>query len=840
MDGRRTALIVASDEFEHAGLSRLQAPSADAEALAGVLGDPDIGGFEVRVVHNSPSHTVQAQVEDLFAEGRPDDLLLLHFSGHGLKSDSGELFFAATNTRPDRLASTAVSADFVQRCMRGSRARSIVLFLDCCYGGAFGEGVAVRAAGPANVLDSFPAGKLGGGRGRAVITASSAMEYAFEGSALATDEQRQPSVFTSAVVEGLSSGAADRDEDGLVSLNELYDYVFDQVRAQNPNQTPSRDIELQGELYVAKSRRKRVRAVPLPPDLRAAVQDENMYTRLGAVGELRARLASADPGVALGAREALQDVARSDTSYVAEAARDALSSAPPTQDTTSGTAPKAAPDKTTAGKAPAQPPPAFLVSPPASVPENVRPPAPPGPEKPTAAEQSPAPTAAEQSPAPAAAEQPASPAAVEQPEAPAAAEQPEAPAATEHAQAPAPAQSDEPAGSRARPTPRHRVTAGRTTLTGGALLLLSALLPEFVYDNTSVFSFKEWLGIVLLAVGAVTLAVATATLGLTRLRGWWPWPVVATGVAAAITLVLILDATADLGASDIYLGIWVALAGCLTTAAAGVIAMVGWRLGPETSKSSHPDPPTRLTRAVGTGALVASGTILAATFAVRFLWDTQALVKTNYVWAWLFPGFVGVAAGILTLRARRWPHVGPALISGAGAAAIWGLWEMPIIWSDEGTAALKSGYFLELIGLIGLVTAAVGALAALRRERGLAMTRPAWGTVTLTGLIGLAAAVPFIRVAEISWESSETSYALHDVQMAVFVVAVPVLAAMIRPGEVGRLVLLGWTLGAAGPVIAYWRLLREVQAPLLGVPYVLIALTVLAVIAVTTRSRQAD
>ena len=49
-----------------------------------------------------------------------------------------------------------------------------------------------------------------------------------------------------------------------------------------------------------------------------------MYTRLGAVGELRARLASVDPGVSLGAREALQDVARSDTSYVAEAALTAL------------------------------------------------------------------------------------------------------------------------------------------------------------------------------------------------------------------------------------------------------------------------------------------------------------------------------------------------------------------------------------------------------------------------------------------------------------------------------------------------------------------------------------
>jgi len=54
------------------------------------------------------------------------------------------------------------SADFVQQCMRASRSRSIVLLLDCCYGGAFSQGVTVRAAGNVNVLDSFPGGKLGG------------------------------------------------------------------------------------------------------------------------------------------------------------------------------------------------------------------------------------------------------------------------------------------------------------------------------------------------------------------------------------------------------------------------------------------------------------------------------------------------------------------------------------------------------------------------------------------------------------------------------------------------------------------------------------------------------
>ena len=197
MAGRRIALIVANDEYEHEGLSRLRAPAADAEALARVLGDSQIGGFDVRVVYNDPAHRISRHIEDLFAERRPDDVLLLHFSGHGLKSESGELFFAASNTRPNRLGSTAVSADFVQRCMRDCRSRSVVLLLDCCYGGAFGRGVTVRASGEANVLDSFAGMPAGGGRGRAVITASRSPSVRSEWTSLDRGAGRAaPSVIT--------------------------------------------------------------------------------------------------------------------------------------------------------------------------------------------------------------------------------------------------------------------------------------------------------------------------------------------------------------------------------------------------------------------------------------------------------------------------------------------------------------------------------------------------------------------------------------------------------------------------------------------------------------------
>lgn len=323
MDGRRKALIIANDEYDHEGLRHLRSPAADAEALAGVLGDQRVCGFEVETVHNEPSYAIQTRVEDLLADGRPDDVLLLHFSCHGLKSESGELFFAARNTRPNRLSSTAIPADFVRRCMQASRSRSVVLLLDCCYGGAFSKGVAVRSSGDVNVLDSFPGTRVGGGRGRAVITASNSIEYAFEGDDLADDNSR-PSVFTTALVEGLATGDADRDEDGWVSLNELYDYVFDRVRAQTPHQTPSRDVEMQGELYLARSRRRRIKPQPIPSDLQAAMTDSNMFTRLGAVTELRARLLSDNLPAAVGAHEALAEIARTDIQPVADPARAAL------------------------------------------------------------------------------------------------------------------------------------------------------------------------------------------------------------------------------------------------------------------------------------------------------------------------------------------------------------------------------------------------------------------------------------------------------------------------------------------------------------------------------------
>jgi Caspase domain len=327
MAGRRLALIVATDEYVDPGLRKLRAPAQDADALAKVLADPELGDFEVDVLRNETSSAIGERVETVLGGGKTDDLIVLHFSCHGLKDDSGELYLAASNTRPTLLASTAVDASLVNRLMRRSRAQRVVLFLDCCYGGAFERGMVPRAAGVVDVADQFQQREqeLGGGRGRVVITASNAMEFAFEGTDLADTIESQPSIFTGALVDGLASGEADRDQDGVVSLGELYDYVFERVRRQSPNQTPGKwEFGLQGELILAKNPQRVIVPAPVPADLLALIEHPFPATRLGSIEVLTKLVEGANLPFAAGARAAIERMVNDDSRSVASAATDAI------------------------------------------------------------------------------------------------------------------------------------------------------------------------------------------------------------------------------------------------------------------------------------------------------------------------------------------------------------------------------------------------------------------------------------------------------------------------------------------------------------------------------------
>jgi hypothetical protein len=326
MGERRLALVVATDRYDDEALRELAAPAADANALADVLRDPELGSFEVDILSNATSSAVAEHVERLLVERRPADLVLLHFSCHGLKDDSGELYLAATNTKPQYLASTAVDAALVNRLIRRTRAQRVVLLLDCCYGGAFERGVVARAGDEMNIGEQFSvADPVGGGRGRVVITASSAMEYAFEGARLATGDAPSPSVFTGALVEGIKTGAADRNLDGQVDLDELYEYVYDTVQATTPNQTPCRwEFGVQGDMIIARNPRRRIVPAQLPGELTELAHDPNPTMRVTAVDQLAALAGGLDLGLAARAAGTIKLLCDDDSRRVSVAASAAL------------------------------------------------------------------------------------------------------------------------------------------------------------------------------------------------------------------------------------------------------------------------------------------------------------------------------------------------------------------------------------------------------------------------------------------------------------------------------------------------------------------------------------
>jgi hypothetical protein len=318
MAEKRFALIIASwDYTADLGLRKLIAPPQDAAALAQVLQDTAIGGFEVHILLNEPSPKVAEEIEAFFKERQRDDLALLYFSGHGVKDTNGQLYFAMPNTRRDLLYSTAIKAQVVNEMMRESRAQQKVLLLDCCYSGAFAKGMTVKADQSIGTRDYFD------GRGLAILTASDALQYSFEEERV--EGQGVQSVFTRILAQGLDKGEADTNGDGLITFDELYDYILDRIEQEAPKQKPRKwALDVQGKIVIARNPRPVIKPAQLPAELQQTTEDPRSWVREGAVHELGRLLQGSHPGLALGAYEALKRLAEDDSRRVATSAAEIL------------------------------------------------------------------------------------------------------------------------------------------------------------------------------------------------------------------------------------------------------------------------------------------------------------------------------------------------------------------------------------------------------------------------------------------------------------------------------------------------------------------------------------
>ncbi len=274
----KVALLIGVSQYG-AGFNQLPAAVKDVEAMQRVLLHPDMGNFDEALPLLDPEpQEMGTAIEHLFGGRRRDDLLLLFFSGHGVKDENGNLYLASRATRKNEwgglVRSSAIAARFVQEIMSDSRANRQVVILDCCFSGAFAEGLVAKDDSSVDVRRQL------GGEGRVVLTSSTSTQYSFE------QQGSDLSIYTRYLVEGIETGAADLDEDDVISVDELHEYASIKVQKAAPAMKP--------EIYTVKEGYKIIIAKVSTGDPKLKYRKEvERYVHAGKISPVGRRILNA-------------------------------------------------------------------------------------------------------------------------------------------------------------------------------------------------------------------------------------------------------------------------------------------------------------------------------------------------------------------------------------------------------------------------------------------------------------------------------------------------------------------------------------------------------------------
>jgi hypothetical protein len=262
------AVVIGAGQYHSPSIPRLRYAVPDAEAVYRTLTGP--GGFKkdhvvllTDTAERKPTlRNIRWALGTFLARSaRKDDTVVIFFAGHGApeadlrgaERDGLAKYLIPVDADPDDLYSTALPMDEIKTIFERIEAERVVAFLDACYSGAAGGRTFASLRTRAGTVDDVFLERLTSSRGRAIITASRPTEVSVELAELGHG------IFTYYLVEGLRGGA-DGNRDGIVSLQELYEYVERQVttksRAVGGNQHPVMKGELEGTLPLTRVPRR--------------------------------------------------------------------------------------------------------------------------------------------------------------------------------------------------------------------------------------------------------------------------------------------------------------------------------------------------------------------------------------------------------------------------------------------------------------------------------------------------------------------------------------------------------------------------------------------------------
>lgn len=214
------ALIVGVGRYNH--MPSLKYTDDDAYRLYAFLKSPEGGAvpeqrIRVLIDEQATRASILRNMQELFFKADENDVVMLYFSGHGLK---GSFLPSDYNGFKNKLMHKDIKAIFDK-----SAARHKIAFADACYAGSLTDAKAASIPAVDRLYTSY---RQSGG-GMAMLMSSTSEEVSLE------DQGLRQGIFSHFLLKGLN-GKADIDNNSIITIQEIYAYVSGSVKQYTDNQ----------------------------------------------------------------------------------------------------------------------------------------------------------------------------------------------------------------------------------------------------------------------------------------------------------------------------------------------------------------------------------------------------------------------------------------------------------------------------------------------------------------------------------------------------------------------------------------------------------------------------
>ncbi|MBK8701286.1 MAG: caspase family protein [Saprospiraceae bacterium] len=218
------AVIVGVATYNH--MTSLRYTDDDAYHLYAFLKSPEGGAIpddqiSILIDDAASRKNILSEISKTFSKADANDVIMLYMSGHGLEGSFVPFDFDGTNN--------LLAYDDMLNLIEASRAKHKIYITDACHSGSMYASKSPYQMALTDFYSKFSAST----GGTAIITSSKKDEVSLEYSGM------RHGVFSHYLIQGLK-GDANKNNDQIISVEELFNYIYLNVRHHTNNtQTPS-------------------------------------------------------------------------------------------------------------------------------------------------------------------------------------------------------------------------------------------------------------------------------------------------------------------------------------------------------------------------------------------------------------------------------------------------------------------------------------------------------------------------------------------------------------------------------------------------------------------------